>query len=76
MFDAAVTRPYWSTVTCETLALDPYVPAVTPLGGKFVFEIVPVKFEAFRFERPLPSPKKVVPQILVPLMGPETLMDE
>jgi hypothetical protein len=50
--DAAVTRPYWSTVTCETFDPEPYVPAVTPLGGKFVFEIVPVIFDAFRFERP------------------------
>jgi hypothetical protein len=55
------------------LALEPYVLAVTPLGGKFVFEIVPVIFEALRFESPLPSPKKVVPQILVPLIGPVTL---
>jgi hypothetical protein len=52
ILDAEVTRPYWSTVTCETLALDPYVPATTPLGGKFVFEIVPEIFEALMFERP------------------------
>ena len=57
MFDAAVTRPYWSTVTWDTFALEPYVPATTPLGGKFVFEIVPVMFEALRFERPYPFPK-------------------
>jgi hypothetical protein len=41
-----------------------------------VFEIVPVIFEALRFERPFPSPKKEVPQILVPLMGPATLRIE
>jgi hypothetical protein len=74
--DAAVTSPYWSTVIWDTFANDPYVPATTPLGGKFVFEIVPVKFEALRLERPFPSPKKEVPQTLVPLMGPVTLRDE
>jgi hypothetical protein len=41
-----------------------------------VFEIVPVRFEAFRDERPYPFPKKVVPQMLVPLMGPVTFRDE
>jgi hypothetical protein len=58
------------------LALEPYRPAVTPVTGKFVFEIVPVMFEAFRFERPLPTPKNVVPQILVPLIGPVTFREE
>jgi hypothetical protein len=76
ILDAEVTRPYWSTVTCETLALEPYVPATTPLGGKFVFEIVPEIFEALMFERPLPFPKKEVPQILEPFIGPVTLRIE
>ena len=74
--DASVTIPYWSTVIWDTFANDPYAPGVTPVTPKFVFEIVPVKFEALMFERPLPSPKKVVPQILEPFIEPVTLRIE
>ena len=48
---AAVTRPYWSTVTCETFEKSPKVPTA-PTTGRVVFEIVPVRFEALMFERP------------------------
>ena len=48
---AAVTRPYWSTVTCETFEKSPKVPTA-PTTGRVVFEIVPVKLEALRFESP------------------------
>jgi hypothetical protein len=48
--DASVTRPYWSIVTCETLALDPYVPAVAPLVGKIDVGKVPTKLDEFIFE--------------------------
>jgi hypothetical protein len=41
-----------------------------------VFEIRPVRFDVFKFERPEASPKKVVPQIIAPLIGPATLRDE
>jgi hypothetical protein len=63
-------------VTCDTLALEPYVPATTPLGGKFVFEIVPEILEAFMFERPYPFPKKEVPQILDAFIESVTFRDE
>ena len=50
-FEAEVTRPYWSTVTCETFAEDPYIPAVTPLVGNTLVERVPrLTLLAFMFE--------------------------
>ena len=49
-FDAFVTRPYWSTVTLDTFAPDPYRPAATPLTGRLPVDIVPTRFEEFRFE--------------------------
>ena len=48
--EAVVTLPYWSTVNCETFALEPYVPAVAPLVGKFPSEIVPTRLLVFKFE--------------------------
>jgi len=57
MFEAWVTRPYWSTVNAPTFEKLPYGPGVTPVVTKFVFEIVPVRLEALRFERPYPFPK-------------------
>ena len=58
-FVADVTRPYVSTVTCETLDDDPYVPAVTPDAGNTVVLKVPKStFDALRCERADPSPIK------------------
>ena len=51
--EAPVTRPYWSTVTCDTLALEPYRPAVTPLAGKTPVDKVPNEtLLALMFESP------------------------
>ena len=51
MFEAAVTLPYVSTVTCDTFADDPYVPAVAPLTGNTLVESVPdATFVALIFE--------------------------
>ena len=67
-FAAFETRPYWSTVTWDTLALEPHVPWAVFRIGKFVDKIefwkdrfvtkrfvrfaVPKRFAAFRFESP------------------------
>ena len=64
---AVVTRPYWSTVTCETLAPEPYMPEVTPLVGNTpVLRVPNAKFDALIFARPeallaLKSPFTVKP---------------
>jgi hypothetical protein len=44
-------------VNVPTFEKLPYWPAVTPVMIKFVFEIVPVKFEALRLESPYPFPE-------------------
>ena len=67
-FAAFETRPYWSTVTWDTLALEPHVPWAELNTGRFVDKIEfwkkrlvvlrlvkfadPVRFAAFRFESP------------------------
>ena len=49
---ADVIRPEESTVNAPTFAYDPYWPEMTPVTGKTLFDRVPVRFEAVRFERP------------------------
>ena len=72
-FTAFETRPYWSTVTWDTFALEPHVPWAVFRIGKFVDKIefvndrfvtkrfvrfaVPKRFAAFMLERPEAGPK-------------------
>ena len=72
--DAAVTLPYWSTVTCETFALEPYVPAVAPLVGKLPTEIVPTRLLEFKFEIPEPLETTSKPCTLRPVSVPTEVM--
>jgi hypothetical protein len=59
MFAADFTRPYWSTVTCDTFDPEPYVPAITPDAGKTdVFKVPKSIFDALRCESADPSPSK------------------
>jgi hypothetical protein len=55
-FEAVVIRPYWSTDTWDTLALEPYCPATTPVWGKFVVEISPNKLAVLRLDNADPLP--------------------
>lgn len=68
-FEACVNRPYWSTVKVPTFEKLPYGPGVTPVTIKFVFEIVPVRFEALRLESPYPFPEYASAYMDVALMN-------
>jgi len=87
-FTAFETRPYWSTVTWDTFALEPHVPWAVFRIGKFVGKIefvkdrlvtkrfvrfaVPKRFAAFMLERPEPGPK-YAPETTEPaLIVPDT----
>jgi hypothetical protein len=52
------------------LALDPYVPAVAPLAGRIELEIVPTKFDEFKFEIPDPFEMTARPDTVNPVRVP------
>ena len=56
ILEADVTLPYVSMVTLDTFDPDPYIPAITPLGGNIPVGNVPVIFEAVMLARPEPFP--------------------
>ena len=71
---ASVTRPYWSTVTWETFAPEPYMPALTPLVGRVVKGTVPVKFDELMFEIPDPFEATSNPCMFRPVKVPTEVM--